>query len=70
VNGISGYLAGIRLWAKQRRLDADDLAEQWNERAAIREYLGGATRADAEREAYAEVKRLRTRAEAGANGIR
>jgi len=31
------------------------LVDEWHERAAIREFEGGQTRADAERDAYAEV---------------
>lgn len=38
--------------------DVVDLLDLWDERAAIREYDGGASRADAEREAAAEVRAL------------
>jgi hypothetical protein len=43
------------LQADRRTWPADALAE-WEERAAVREYLGGLSRDDAEREAEAEVR--------------
>lgn len=36
--------------------DVGDLVDEWHERAASREYLGGVTRADAERSAVADVR--------------
>jgi hypothetical protein len=37
--------------------DPVDVAEQWNERAAIREFDGDQDRADAERDAFEDVRR-------------
>ena len=45
----------MTLPANRREWPADALAE-WEERAAIREYDGGQRRADAERDAEAEVR--------------
>jgi hypothetical protein len=43
--------------AKKLGLDALDVIERWAERAAIREYEGGQTRQDAERDAFEDVRR-------------
>lgn len=42
--------------ARTLGVDADALVEQWAERAAIREFEGGQSRADAEREALEDVR--------------
>jgi len=44
--------------ARTLGVDADLLVEQWAERAAIREFEGGQTRADAERDALDDVSAL------------
>jgi hypothetical protein len=41
-------------------LSSDDI-EDWAERAAIREYMGGQSRDDAERAAYEDVQRARSK---------
>jgi hypothetical protein len=53
-------------WPSATQLDAlkriakpfDLVLEYWNERAAIREYDGGQSRADAERDALKDVERM------------
>lgn len=42
--------------ARTLGVDADALVEQWAERAAIREFEGGQSRADAERDALEDVR--------------
>lgn len=42
--------------AKECGRDVGDLIEEWHERAAAREYLGGATRDEAERAAVADMR--------------
>jgi hypothetical protein len=42
--------------ARRLGLDATDVIERWQERAAIREYDGGQKRADAERDAFNDVR--------------
>jgi hypothetical protein len=44
--------------AQRTGRDVDELLDLWDERAAIREYDGAASRADAEREAAAEVEQM------------
>jgi hypothetical protein len=44
--------------AARHRLDVDALLEDWEERAAIREYLGGMSRASAELWAIGDVERM------------
>jgi hypothetical protein len=44
--------------AQRSGRDVVDLLDLWDERAAIREYDGEASRADAEREAAAEVEQM------------
>jgi hypothetical protein len=51
----SEVLAGL---ARSANRDPADLAEIWSERAAIREYLAGTPRAEAERLALDDVRRL------------
>ena len=41
--------------ARSRGLDAGDLVDEWSARAAAREYMGGVTRAEAERAAATDV---------------
>lgn len=41
--------------ARTLGIDADVIVEQWAERAAIREFEGGQSRADAERDALDDV---------------
>lgn len=45
----------LALIAKRSGRTVDDVTEFWNERAAIREYLGGKRRAEAERLALDDV---------------
>lgn len=53
--------------ALELRLDPYALLAEWGERAAMREYEGGYSRAEAERLALADVRELaRERAERGA----
>lgn len=47
----------VELAARHQRNEAE-LIEDWTERAAIREYLGGASRASAELEAIHDVERM------------
>lgn len=49
------HLAMSRL-AHAHGLDAADLLEEWAERSSVREYLGGVTRAEAERLAVEDVR--------------
>ena len=42
--------------ARTLGVDANELVEQWTERAAIREFEGGQSRADAERDALEDVR--------------
>lgn len=42
--------------ARTLGVDPDLLVEEWSERAAIREYEGGQSRADAERDALDDVR--------------
>ena len=42
--------------SKTLGLDPEALFEEWSERAAIREYEGGQSRADAERDAFDDVR--------------
>lgn len=44
--------------ARTLGVDADALVEQWTERAAIREFEGNQSRADAERDALDDVRLL------------
>jgi hypothetical protein len=44
--------------ARTLGIDAETLVEQWAERAAIREFEGGQTRAHAERDALDDVSAL------------
>lgn len=53
--------------AKALGVDADALVEQWTERAAIREFEGGQSRADAERDALEDVRPRRGPQRAGAS---
>jgi len=46
----------VRELARQLGRDGDELVEWWAERAAIREVDGGQLRADAEREAFDELR--------------
>lgn len=50
----------VRVWAERRGLDPNEAHEMWAERAAIREYLGGYTRAEAELLAESDVVRQTT----------
>ena len=50
--------AAIAEVAQRSGRDVVDLLDLWDERAAIREYEGEASRADAEREAAAEVRQM------------
>jgi hypothetical protein len=43
-------------WSALPPDEAAAAREEWEERAAIREFCGGQDRAEAEREAYAEVR--------------
>jgi hypothetical protein len=46
--------------ADELELDVGDVLDEWDERAAVREYLGGTTRAEANRLALVDVEeRLR-----------
>lgn len=45
----------LALIAKRSKRTIDDVTELWNERAAIREFEGGASRRDAERDALDDV---------------
>lgn len=45
----------LALIAKRSGRTVDDVTELWNERAAIREYLGGKSRKEAERLALDDV---------------
>ena len=47
---------GVRFWAKERGLSTDALVEFWEERAAIREYLGGVARELAEEGAWSDLR--------------
>ena len=42
--------------AEKLGLDAAELIERWEERAAIREYEAGQTRPEAERDAFEDVR--------------
>lgn len=42
--------------AKQSGRDVGELVDEWHERAAVREYLGGVTRDEAERLAVTDVR--------------
>ena len=42
--------------ARTLGVDADALVEEWTERAAIREFDGGQSRADAERDALDDIR--------------
>ncbi len=46
-------LETVRACARRHKLDETDVVEFWTERAAIREYLGGTPRDEAERLAFA-----------------
>jgi hypothetical protein len=48
-------IAGI---AKRTKRSVAEVQETWSERAAIREYVGGHGRAEAERLAYADTEAL------------
>lgn len=50
--------AAIAELAQRTDRNVDDLLDLWDEHAAIREYDGTATRADAERDAAAEVEQM------------
>jgi hypothetical protein len=45
----------LALIAKRSKRTIEDVTERWHERAAIRQYDGGATRRDAERDALNDV---------------
>jgi len=47
--------------ARTLGIDAEALVEQWAERAAIREFEGGQSRADAERAALDDVRAMHRR---------
>lgn len=51
-------LEQVRLLGEQAGVDIDEVVELWSERAAVREYDGGQSRADAERDAVGDVRRL------------
>jgi len=51
--------------ARRLGIDPDAVIEQWGERAAIREFEGGQPRADAERDALADVRALHDRSIVG-----
>ena len=44
--------------AERVGVDPDELAEWWSERAAVREYEGGQSRAEAEQSAFEDVERV------------
>jgi hypothetical protein len=48
----------MRQLAARHRLDADELIEAWNERAAIRQFLAGFRRSTAELWAVGDVERM------------
>ncbi len=47
--------------ARTLGVDAEALVEEWTERAAIREFEGGQSRADAERDALDDVRQRQRR---------
>lgn len=48
----------VRLWAERWQLDVSGVLEDFGERAALREYLGELSRADAEVAAFDDVKSI------------
>ncbi len=53
---MSFEILNVRFWARRHGLSTDDVAERWTERAAIREYEGGAVRELAEEGAWADLR--------------
>lgn len=51
------WQGAVRELAKRTGRNAEDLLDQWDERAAVREYLGNVTRDEAERLAFEDVQR-------------
>jgi hypothetical protein len=51
----------LRSLAVLLRVSESDARELWSERAAIREYLGGVTRKDAEQGAWKDMEGMRQR---------
>lgn len=51
-------VARLELIAKRSRRTLDDVAEAWEEQAAIREYLGGKSRKEAESLALDDVANM------------
>jgi len=49
----------VSAWAVERRLNVYDVLDDFDERAAIREYLGGYPRRNAEQLAFQDVKEMR-----------
>jgi hypothetical protein len=51
-------LDALKRIAATKRKPFEHVLESWNERAAIREYDGGQSRSDAERDAIKDVERM------------
>lgn len=51
----SDYIHELRLLAVELNIAAETLIEAWTERAGVKEFSGGKSLQDAEREAFAET---------------